>query len=204
MAQPPRMPTCPQRNGCPTSLAYCLCAAGVSARRRKQELERLNEQLRTINTQLRQQARAGTLYAPGLTYAPTNVAAPSGTTFGGNGAAAAVAELAARVAPMMPAAAPAEPAAAAASSTPAVSLMSQDDEEAGPEAAQCTQVGGGERGGTGQGAAPPDGCWEREARAGGMRWARVTAPNPRRRPQQPIVPLVGLVRTFEVWPVHML
>lgn len=27
--------------------------AGVSARRRKQELERLNEQLRTINTQLR-------------------------------------------------------------------------------------------------------------------------------------------------------
>lgn len=43
---------------------------GVSARRRKQELEKLNEQLRTINTQLRQQARAGTLYAPGLTYAP--------------------------------------------------------------------------------------------------------------------------------------
>lgn len=44
--------------------------AGLSARRRKEELERLNEQLRTINTQLRQQARAGTLYAPGLTYAP--------------------------------------------------------------------------------------------------------------------------------------
>lgn len=43
---------------------------GLSARRRKEELERLNEQLRTINTQLRQQARAGTLYAPGLTYAP--------------------------------------------------------------------------------------------------------------------------------------
>eukprot|EP00890_Picochlorum_soloecismus_P004941 jgi/Picsp_1/5448/NSC_02807-R1_flu chloroplast alternative spliced version s-flp len=44
---------------------------GLSARRRKLELERLNEQLRTINMQLRQQARAGTLYAPGLTYAPT-------------------------------------------------------------------------------------------------------------------------------------
>lgn len=114
----------------------------MSARRRKQELERLNEQLRTINTQLRQQARAGTLYAPGLTYAPTNVAAPlPGTSFGGNGAAAAAAELAARVAAVVPVAPPAEPAAAAASSSPAVSLMSQDDEEAGPEAAQCTQVG---------------------------------------------------------------
>jgi len=43
---------------------------GVSARRRKDEMERLNEQLRTINTQLRQQARAGTIFAPGLTYAP--------------------------------------------------------------------------------------------------------------------------------------
>ena len=45
---------------------------GVSARRRKDELEKLNEQLRTINSQLRQQARAGTLvsYAPGLTYVP--------------------------------------------------------------------------------------------------------------------------------------
>jgi tetratricopeptide (TPR) repeat protein len=50
---------------------------GISARRRKDELEKLNEQLRTINTQLRQQARAGTIYAPGLTYIPTNPAAPS-------------------------------------------------------------------------------------------------------------------------------
>ena len=46
---------------------------GISARRRKQELEHLNEQLRTINSQLRQQARAGTLYAPGLTYAPPSL-----------------------------------------------------------------------------------------------------------------------------------
>ena len=47
--------------------------AGFSARQRKQELERLNEQLRKINLNLRQQARAGTVYAPGLTYAPTPI-----------------------------------------------------------------------------------------------------------------------------------
>ena len=45
--------------------------AGFSARQRKLELERLNEQLRKINMNLRQQARAGTVYAPGLMYAPT-------------------------------------------------------------------------------------------------------------------------------------
>ncbi len=38
---------------------------GISARQRKDELEKLNEQLRKINLQLRQQARAGTIYAPG-------------------------------------------------------------------------------------------------------------------------------------------
>ncbi|KAL6752829.1 FLU chloroplast precursor, alternative spliced version s-FLP [Haematococcus lacustris] len=43
---------------------------GITARQRKDELERLNEQLRRINLSLRQQARAGTVYAPGLTYAP--------------------------------------------------------------------------------------------------------------------------------------
>ena len=50
---------------------------GISARRRKDELEKLNEQLRTINSQLRQQARAGTLYAPGLTYVPGGQASSS-------------------------------------------------------------------------------------------------------------------------------
>lgn len=35
------------------------------ARQRKEELQRLNEQLRKINLSLRQQARAGTVYAPG-------------------------------------------------------------------------------------------------------------------------------------------
>ncbi len=38
---------------------------GITARRRKEEVERLNEQLRSINLSLRQQARAGTVYAPG-------------------------------------------------------------------------------------------------------------------------------------------
>lgn len=51
---------------------------GISARRRKEELERLNEQLRTINTQLRQQARAGTVFAPGLTYIPPGVGGDDG------------------------------------------------------------------------------------------------------------------------------
>jgi len=48
-------------------------ASGISARLRKAEAEKLNEQLRQVNQQLRQQARVGTLYAPGLSYAPTSV-----------------------------------------------------------------------------------------------------------------------------------
>jgi hypothetical protein len=43
---------------------------GVSARQRKVELEEVNDKLRRINLSLRQQARAGTTYAPGLNYAP--------------------------------------------------------------------------------------------------------------------------------------
>lgn len=50
---------------------------GITARQRKAELERLNEQLRKINLSLRQQARAGTVYAPGLSYAP-----PTGSSNG--------------------------------------------------------------------------------------------------------------------------
>eukprot|EP00798_Chlamydomonas_sp_ICE-L_P022005 gene22005-29063_t len=38
---------------------------GLAARQRKDEMERLNDQLRKINLSLRQQARAGTVYAPG-------------------------------------------------------------------------------------------------------------------------------------------
>ncbi len=53
---------------------------GITARHRKQELERLNEQLRKINLGLRQQARAGTVYAPGEHYLCSRVlpAGPSG------------------------------------------------------------------------------------------------------------------------------
>lgn len=43
--------------------------AGVTARQRKRELEVLNEQLRKINLNLRQQARASTIYTPGLNFA---------------------------------------------------------------------------------------------------------------------------------------
>lgn len=52
---------------------------GITARQRKLELERLNEQLRKINLSLRQQARAGTVYAPGLTYAPPSSTSTSQT-----------------------------------------------------------------------------------------------------------------------------
>ncbi len=43
---------------------------GLAARNKKAEVEALNERLRSINVQLRAQARAGTTYAPGLSYAP--------------------------------------------------------------------------------------------------------------------------------------
>ena len=54
---------------------------GVSARSRKAEVERLNDQLRKINLSLRQQARAGTVYAPGLNYAPQPLS-PAGRPLG--------------------------------------------------------------------------------------------------------------------------
>lgn len=49
-------------------------SSGVSARQRKIEVEKLNESLRKINMSLRQQARAGIVYAPGLRYAPPSEA----------------------------------------------------------------------------------------------------------------------------------
>lgn len=123
---------------------------GISARRRKDEMERLNEQLRTINTQLRQQARAGTLFAPGLTYAP-----PS-TTLGGASTNAdtstsrsnklSVPSGAVKPMPMpqvtsIPKAVmPAVEAAAAAVGNPeaaTVSLASIDEEDLRPEVKQC-------------------------------------------------------------------
>ena len=59
---------------------------GIAARQRKDEVEKLNEQLRKINLQLRQQSRAGTIYAPGLTYAPP-IAEPGLRNGGGSIAA---------------------------------------------------------------------------------------------------------------------
>lgn len=52
--------------------------SGYSARQRKEEVEKLNEQLRTINMSLRKSARAGTVYAPGLTYVPPPSSSDSG------------------------------------------------------------------------------------------------------------------------------
>lgn len=138
---------------------------GISARRRKQELERLNEQLRTINAQLRQQARAGTLYAPGLTYAPPMLG--RGDDDGSNGApAAGSAATLARPATAAVAAPPqfswpppepspaaqeaAEAAAAAvarvagtataATAAPVLSVTSIDEDDMRPEARQCLQA----------------------------------------------------------------
>lgn len=92
---------------------------GLVARQRKKEAERLNEQLRKINMQLRQQARAGTVYAPGLSYAPvgrqpiaaTTVTVPLNNT-----------EQATQTAP------------------PQVQAFSSTDEEISPEQESCRQV----------------------------------------------------------------
>lgn len=48
---------------------HLIIAAGLVARQRKGELQRVNEQLRQINTALRRQAKIES-YAPGLSYAP--------------------------------------------------------------------------------------------------------------------------------------
>lgn len=66
-------------------LAIGALVGGLSARARKAELEKVNEKLRAVNQQLRQQTRKGmspsvnTLYAPGLTYAPQGRSTGSGT-----------------------------------------------------------------------------------------------------------------------------
>lgn len=117
----------------------CMCGTvsthqqhiGYAARQRKQELERLNEQLRKINLQLRQQARAGTLYAPGLTYVP-----PGGAPPASDDPAAELSSLAAAVAV---AAAPPPPAPEPAVSMSA-SMYSMDEELESEEARQCLQA----------------------------------------------------------------
>lgn len=129
---------------------------GVSARRRKLELEKLNERLRTINQQLRQQARAGVMYAPGLTYAPP----AGGRTDNGAGAAQGAVALPGAsnltLVPPMPVPMPgtaegADPpgdwgGVSGGGGSPALggmglSVLSMDDEEGpSPESVHCQQV----------------------------------------------------------------
>lgn len=117
---------------------------GLSARRRKDEVEKLNEQLRTINTQLRQQARAGTLYAPGLTYAPsapaktpsaTKVSLPTGAM---NSAATQPKTVSIPTKkPVEEASTPAAMNGNGANQSPNVSLASLDEDDMRPEVKQC-------------------------------------------------------------------
>eukprot|EP00892_Ulva_mutabilis_P012268 jgi/Ulvmu1/9413/UM051_0041.1 len=95
---------------------------GLVARQRKKEAERLNEQLRKINMQLRQQARAGTVYAPGLSYAPVG-RQPSIT--------ATTATIPLTVTDTQQ---------ATQATTPRVQAFSSTDEELSPEQERCRQV----------------------------------------------------------------
>lgn len=139
---------------------------GVSARSRKAEVERLNDQLRKINLSLRQQARAGTVYAPGLNYAPQPLSPAgrplgellreSGEAGGGGGSAGILAAAAAAVAAPPP---PADVASSSSnapspspSSTPTSSstncespsstsvVVSLDDEEVSTELRACVSA----------------------------------------------------------------
>lgn len=97
---------------------------GLVARQRKKEAERLNEQLRKINMQLRQQARAGTVYAPGLSYAPVGRQSFSAST-----AATATIPLTTTDSEQKTKA-----------SMPQLKAFSSTDEELSPEQENCRQV----------------------------------------------------------------
>lgn len=140
---------------------------GVSARSRKAEVERLNDQLRKINLSLRQQARAGTVYAPGLNYAPQPLSAagrPLGELLRESGeradvAAGGVGILAAAAAAVAAPPPPAEvagseaaspssagprtaetPSSSSSSSSPASVVVSLDDEEVSAELRACVSA----------------------------------------------------------------
>ena len=113
---------------------------GISARRRKDELERLNEQLRTINTQLRQQARAGTVFAPGLTYIPPNIGGDEGRSTKLSVPSGVALPMAMPKPPAPKPVLPAIQAAAAAvgaADVSSVGLVSLDEEDLRPEVKQC-------------------------------------------------------------------
>lgn len=104
---------------------------GIAARQRKDEVEKLNEQLRKINLQLRQQSRAGTIYAPGLTYAPPSTEGGSGpaTALRSSGGAVAVAT--------MPVVAAAAPVAAMPAPKPAAFASTMEEEEMSTDQISC-------------------------------------------------------------------
>lgn len=120
---------------------------GITSRQRKAEVEKLNEQLRKINVSLRQQARSGTVYAPGLTYAPpTPSSAPTFPGFddpllsdlqGYSPPAAATATL-----PRPPSPAATIVAAPLSNNVilPASSIYSMEEEEQSPDQIQCREA----------------------------------------------------------------
>ncbi|GLC48940.1 hypothetical protein PLESTB_000165300 [Pleodorina starrii] len=119
---------------------------GITARRRKEEVERLNEQLRSINLNLRQQARAGTVYAPGLSYAPPAtrgglITIPTPPRDAPAAPAVKPAPVAVVVAPPPPAPTPAAAPAAAVDVSPATqplnTLFSMEEEELSSDQIQC-------------------------------------------------------------------
>ncbi|KAK9843024.1 hypothetical protein WJX74_005765 [Apatococcus lobatus] len=127
---------------------------GFSARSRKREVEVLNDQLRKINMSLRQQARSGTVYAPGLTYAPAcplppaQDLQPASSSQPSNGVPADGSVLASAATAAPPAsmpnigAMPTSPTASPAAGgmgflQPAAAVATVDEENASPEMQQC-------------------------------------------------------------------
>lgn len=118
---------------------------GVSARNRKNEVERLNEQLRRINNSLRQQARSGTVYAPGLTYAPvTGAATPAAAAVNSTPMADAASSkrAAAPVASIAMLEPPASPSSNATAASPrsSATILSMDEDELSAEQLQCKEA----------------------------------------------------------------
>jgi len=102
--------------------------AGIAARQRKAELETLNEQLRKINMSLRQNARSGIVYAPGLTYAPP--VSGSGNPEGNSGAGPMGTEAETSGAPSSSVAVMAPPS----------GMLSSMDEEQSEDQIRCSQA----------------------------------------------------------------
>ncbi|KAK9800908.1 hypothetical protein WJX73_009849 [Symbiochloris irregularis] len=101
---------------------------GVTSKQRKDEVEALNDQLRKINLNLRQQARVSTIYTPGLNFAQRNQPSTDSFTLPpgmGNGQSAP---------------ANGESAAVAVAPQPRNVLLSMDEDEQSPEVRQCVSA----------------------------------------------------------------